>query len=169
MADLIDNILDIEQEMFLSVKTKKEPFCLVACRENPVPFRGVRRAAFETWDELTLGSYLKDLKEAKEKGLNLMSLKYARMNNQIPCLNDNPIIESILIIHSDWNFEFFNKYPDIGNNSQESIKYLRGELETYSDRTISKYYDNLIRAKSEGRNLVEETYRNMFKLIGKQL
>ena len=169
MGDLIDQILDIEQEMFLSVKTKKEPLCLVSCRKNPAAFRGVRRAGFETWDEPTLDSYLSDLREAKEKGRNLMTLKYARMNEDIPCINDNPIIETILMIHSDMSLEFARKHPGIINDSQKGIRYLRSELETYSDRTVSRYHSNLIRAKFQGINLVEEAYRNMFKLIGLEL
>lgn len=169
MGDLIDKILDIEQEMFLSVNTKYEPLCLVSCRENPAAFRGVRRAAFETWDELTLDSYLNDLKEAKEKGRNLMTLKYARMNGDILCINDNPIIETILMIHSDMSLEFARKHPGIIDDNQKGIRYLRGELETYSDRTLSRYHSNLIRAKLQGINLVEEAYRKMYKLIGQEL
>lgn len=168
---MIDKILDIEQEMFLSVPTDDEPPCLVGCRENPAAFRGVRRASFKTWSIGTLNSYLGDLRDAKNRSVNLMTLKYAGMFDQIPCINDNPIIDAIVDIEAEWNREFLKKHPGIAREqkSDRAYKYLRGELETYSDRTLERYHSNLISAKSQGRNLVEETYRNMFALLGKEI
>ena len=44
--------------------------------------------------------------------------------------------------------------------------YLRGELETYSDQTLELYYQDLLQALREGRNLSEERYSNMSRKLG---
>ena len=89
---LIEKILELELNMFLNVPSRYP----ASCQENPDAFRLYRRVQFSVWSQETLQSYLDDLSQAKEKGDNLMTLKYARMENLIPPLNENPIIDRIV-------------------------------------------------------------------------
>lgn len=111
---------------------------------------------------------------AKAASSWLMTLKYARMNNQIPRLNPNRLIDKIVNIETELLQKFKEKYPHLVRNIGTGT-YLRSELETYSDKTLELYYTkelyytNLLRARKAGRNLVEETYISIFISIFKKL
>jgi hypothetical protein len=104
---LISKILDLKLEMFLTVPTEQK----ASCQEYPDSFRLHRRAQFALWSENTLRSYLKDLEKAETDGSNLMTIKYARMDNLIPCRNKNPLIQKIIDVQYRWQQEMFSKYP----------------------------------------------------------
>ena len=84
--EIIADILEMELEMFLSVPTD-QPY---SCQQDPAGFRLHRGAQFSIWAEDTLGSYQDDLRRAREEGTNLMTIKYARMEDLIPRKNFNP-------------------------------------------------------------------------------
>jgi hypothetical protein len=140
--NLIEKILQLELEMFLKVRSRYP----VRCQENPDAFRFHRGAQFSVWSEETLRSYLDDLTKAKEQDHNLMTLKYARMENLIPDLKTNPVIDEIVQMEVGAQREMLSHYPNIlsqgrpledDSSGVTSFKtYLRGELETYSDRTL---------------------------------
>ena len=165
--DLIEKVLDVELDMFLAVNSV-EP---TSCKENPNAFRFIRGSGFGTWSYDTLASYIGDLNKAKQEGKNLMTQKYARMGNQVGCLNFNPIIDKIVDIENKSLQRFKEKYPHLlgsveqGETDRAGV-YLRSELETYSDKTLNLYYANLLRAKEEKRNLEEEIYSDIFKKLG---
>lgn len=173
MGDLIDKVLDIEQDMFINVKASNDSPCQNLCRENPSAFRGIRRAQFETWSEETLESYYNDLLGAVNDGDNLMIIKYAKMDRNFtddhifpPKFNDSNkdvIIGKIVEIEKEWREN--NKYKHLLRKSDSGMRYMRGELKTYSIKTLGLYHKNQLQAKKDGRNLVEETYSNMFKVI----
>ncbi len=102
---LIETILDLELNMFLTVPSRYP----ASCQKAPDAFRLHRGAQFSVWSEETLQSYLDDLLEAKEKGQNLMTLKYARMENLIPPLNVNPIIDMIVQMETEAQREMLYK------------------------------------------------------------
>jgi len=123
-----------------------------------------------------LSSYEEDLQRAKQQGRNLLTEKYARMDDVIPPLTINPLIEVIVDIETDWQRQLENLYPALfvrccrqtdrdGNGSDFSI-YLRGELETYSETTLDLYYDNVKAALSEGRNLAIEALEQLVTTAG---
>ena len=143
--ELLEEILEIELEMFLSVKAKGNP----SCQEDPESFRVHRGAQFRVWSERTQESYLGDLKKAREEGINLMTLKYARMEGLIPRRNTNPLIDDIAVLQYTWQMQMFEKYPhmmagarDLSSTDDTEYRtsfetYLKGELETYSDETLA--------------------------------
>ena len=152
-TDIIENILDFELKMFLSVKSRHK----ASCQEHPDSFRINRKAQFLSWSGKTLNCYLKDLQEADRKGVNLMTQKYARM-------------ESIIEIQYGWQNQMFDKYPNLmgGARSLSSTDdtsfgtsfetYMRGELETYSDETLASLHKDLLDKVQEGESMTEELY-----------
>ena len=107
--ELTQEIIDLELDMFLNVRAR-EP---ASCQENPEAFRFHRGVLFSVWSEAALESYRDDLIRANAEGRNLMTLKYARMENSIPPLNENPLIDRIVEIERDRNDpELFRACPD---------------------------------------------------------
>jgi hypothetical protein len=168
----IENILQIELEMFLNVRSRYP----VSCQENPDAFRFHRGAQFSVWSEETLRSYLDDLIKANEQDHNLMTLKYARMENLIPALKTNPIIDEIVHMEVDAQREMLLRYPHVlgqgrpledDSTGMTSFKaYLRGELETYSDRTLELLHRDIQEARDRGENWVQQLYTNLFRKLG---
>jgi|AntAceMinimDraft_18_1070375.scaffolds.fasta_scaffold115212_2 hypothetical protein len=160
--ELIQEIIDRELDMFLNVPAR-EP---ASCQENPGAFRFYRGVSFSVWSEAALESYRDDLIRADAKGLNLLTLKYARMENIISPLSENPLIDQIVEIEIAWTKELAVKYPNLRSRGRPidedgprgtSIKtYLRGELETYSDNTLALYYQNQIQFLERKENLAEK-------------
>lgn len=172
--DLIEKILETELSMFMSVPSRYPS----DCREHPDVFRLHRKAQFSPWSEETLQSYLDDLLKAREEGLNLMTLKYARMENLVGPLNSNPIIEKIIQMQMEAQREMHSLYPGIVGRGRPledersgttSFKtYLRGELETCSDRTLELLFRDLLKAKSKGQNWAKMLYDHLAGSLGHQ-
>jgi len=162
--ELMHDIVSIELRMFLTVQTAGP----TTCQEQPETFKLMRRAGFHVLSSETLESYLQDLQEALEEDRNLVSLKYARIDEIIPCLNDNHLIGEIVEIEERWLRELEKKYPLTFRSRADFAAgiYLRSELETYSDRTLELYLKDLTKALDEGRNLTAERYTYLFKQLG---
>jgi hypothetical protein len=172
--NIIEKILEKELHMFLTVPVMGR----AGCQEHPVEFQRHRKAQFSTWSREALKSYLNDLVCAEKDGINLMTLKYARMGDQIPCLNDDPQIEQIVEIQYAWQKEMFKKYPHLmsrgrlldsrddtaGHTSFET--YLRGELETYSSETLRHLYREMENARQKSINLNEKVYEFLVESFG---
>ncbi len=172
MEGLIERILDIEWEMFTSVPARggREP-----CQDDPATYRLIRVANFHTWSDAALASYLTDLEEARRKGRNLITLKYARMEGSIPPLSPESahIIERIVRRECEWAQEFREGNPEEelarpvwaseekGAGKVSSETYLRCELETYSPRTLDYYYQDTLSISARGENRVEAAVRRM--------
>lgn len=166
--DLVNKILAIELSMFETV-----PSTSSECEKSPETFKTVRRSQFETWSQEALQSYLRDLNEALKKGRNLMTEKYAQIDRIAGFGRLNPIIDQIIEKEEIWRDEFNQKYPHILKDEERYMYgvpfwkvYLRAELETYSDETLEFRFQDILKSSSEGRNLLEESYTNMFKRIG---
>ena len=161
---LIENVIDLEWEMFSSVKAS-EPS---ACQEREKTFRLMRWMSHSVLSEGLLEFYLHDLRQAKDLGRNLMTEKYARMEGQIPALKQNPLIARIVEIEIAWKNEVARKYPHTfrGEVARAFGNYMACELETYSDGTLASYYHEVAEARRKKRNLVEERYANLFAKLG---
>ena len=177
-SSLIKEILNRELSMFVSVPSRFP----ASCQADPEGFRLHRSSQFSVWTKKALRSYLKDLKKAEKLGKNLMTLKYARMENQIPPLHNDPEVEKridrMISIQQKWQQELAVKYPGIigrgrplaeQKNTQQTTSfstYLRGELETYSVKTLALLHKDLIKAESGRKNLAEGIYLALAKNLG---
>lgn len=171
---LIEAILEIELEMFLSVNPQKTS----TCQEHPESFRMHRRAQFASWSQETLSSYLEDLREAKDGGRNLMRIKYARMQGLIEGGETSPLVEEILRLSLGWQKEMFRKYPGIMSGARPLTDegeadrmtsfetYARGELETYSVRTLESLRRDMAGVQERGGNWSEEIYKFLVEKSG---
>lgn len=175
---LIADIVERELEMFLTVPSATP----APCQENPDGFRTFRSIQFQAWSMDTLQSYQNDLVKAKEENKNLMTLKYARMDNLVPALHDKPqaldLIDEITSLSMEWQEEMFARYPlfisqgrsldDQGKDDSATSfkKYLRGELETYSLLTLTSLYRDMMDRKIKDRNMTEEIYSGLVTRLG---
>ncbi len=171
---LIDAILEIELRMFLTVN----PVQTSGCQEYPESFKLHRRAQFQPWSEEALGSYLEDLHAAEELGENLMRRKYARMQGLLPPAEESPVVEEIVQMKMDWQRAMFRDYPAVMSGARpltdESTRaqmtsfetYARGELETYSERTLGLLHRDLLAMLATGESLSEKVYDHLVRASG---
>lgn len=173
--ELILKIIDKEFEMFQNVK---DMYGRASCQDDPKTFKIMRASQFVSWSAEALESYLNDLDEAAGGNRNLLAEKYARMmqstmplkyfeiKHLLPELDPETIllVNKIVAIEVEWQKEAMNKYPDIvgrgrpiyssqDNSMSTSMEtYIRGELLTYSRKTLELYYKNCLGLKSKGIN-----------------
>lgn len=159
---LIEKIVDLEEEMFKAVKVSEPSLC----QERLKTFRIMREMTFSVWSIAGLESYLNDLKEAVKNGRNFLTEKYARMDNLIAVINNNPLIDVIVSFERDWMLDLHEQYPNAVNMQGDFTNYTKSELETYSDATLKEYYETLKRAKLEEINLAEVRFLKMYKRFG---
>ena len=168
-------ILEKELAMFVAVPTEHE----APCQQNPEGFRLFRAAQFSVWSLATLDAYLHDLGQAELQGKNLMTLKYARMDNLIAELHEGPdaylMIDKIVSIELMWQRDMLSKYPSfmkrariIDEQQQDNRftsfkRYLRAELETYSYSTLQELLNDVTEAETAGNNMTESIYDSMVK------
>lgn len=155
---IISAIVSLEWEMFQQVKSAYP----VACQNNPGAFQQIRGSIFDYWPIELLNSYRRDLLAAKKTKRNLITEKYARMDNLIPPLKIHPYIERIVAIEAVWQSEIKSLYPALyqrvcresnkSNNGSNFCVYLRSELETYGDQTLKLYYEWVQLALKKNQN-----------------
>ncbi len=163
--NLVERILEIEVEMFLAVPTETD----TPCRSQIDDMRLHRRSQFAGWSVDTCRSYLADLEEAQAAGRNLLMLKYARMENRVPPLSDNPLIPVILDCFVGWQKQILEEYPNVMNGGREldGFKaYLSSELETYSPKTLSLLNKDIDSNRRESVNMTQKVYEYMAQLAG---
>lgn len=187
--DLLNEIIGVELQMFQNVPNVGGQ---ALCQEDPKTFKIMRFSQGMSWSEATLKSYLKDLKEAEKDGRNLLTEKYARMmkstspleyaqiEHLLPPLDPEvfPLIDKIVEIVLQWQEELAERFPYVLGrgrplrSSQDTQfatsfeTYLRGELVTYSKRTLEHYHQNLMRQKMENMNGAEITLEFTVKQYG---
>lgn len=170
-AALIDRIVGLEEAMFIAVV----PEAPAPCQQDTVTFGIMRRAQFSAWPDDALDSYYSDLTAAKKTGKNLMTLKYARMDDRIPPLNNDPMIKGIVEIQTEWQYRLLEKYPALigrGRPVEDAVmgvsfkKYLAGELETYSSRTLACLGRHVKNLYDSGGNMSEQVYGHMVAAFG---
>jgi len=165
---LIKDIIQLEWEMFSSV-VASEPN---SCQEDRKTFQVMRWMSYSAFDEKLLKSFFENLKQAKQDERNLMTEKYGKMEGIIPHLEESADIERIADAEVKWMKEVSEKYPltfprDNAENADKKFNnYLKCELETYSEVTLSLYADLVKKSLDAGNNLVEERYNNLFMKMG---
>lgn len=187
--EIISKILEIEWKMFEKVSSIDGN---AVCQEDPETFRIMRTSQALSWSEETLNSYLEDLEMAQEQGRNLMTEKYARMmastspsefakiaHSLPPLAPEVPnLIEKIIAITLKWEEDLLRRFPNVVKrgrplrSSEDSIDttsfetYLRGELATYSRRTLELYYNHISKQDSGNINGSEITLERTVKQYG---
>jgi hypothetical protein len=187
--NLIDMIVDIEWKMFQNVQNTGGR---AACQDDYETFKINRSSQMAGMPETALESYLDDLAEADKNGRNPLSEKFARMmqstspseyaliEDLLPPLDPEvpPLIDKIVEIVLEWEQELSDKYPHIlgrgrplrstadtpAATSKET--YLRGELATYSARTLGLYLEYLLHQKADNVNGSGIILENMVKQYG---
>lgn len=175
MKNLIEEIVNFEWNEFQNVKNEGGR---ASCQDNWSTFEIARKSQFLSWNNEMLKSYYDDLLNSKDQGHNLLTEKYARMmestapkqfekiKDNIPVLSieKKNLIEEIIKIRIKWAEEFAMKYPFISGNGRlihsyednlygTSVEtYLRGELGTYSEKTIKLYHNYVKQLENEGKN-----------------
>ena len=174
--EVIKNILDIEWDMFQTIPVESKAACQESSKES---FLWVRESMFITWSADTLNSYYDDLVKTKDAGENVMTDKYALIDNLILPLSYNPFIDEIVKIEEKWQEELAGKYPAVfaagrtldpsGSQGAGSVPfdvYRGSELQTYSDLTLDYLFRDISNALREGKNLSEQTYTQIYKAMG---
>jgi len=187
---LIKNILQAEWDMFQRVRNVGGR--RASCQEDSKTFDIMRSSQFKSWSKDALESYLNDLVEAKKEGRNLLTEKYARMmastspseyaniKHSLPPINpDVPgLIEKVLEIVHEWETEVLKKYPKVFERGRflesfddspertSKMTYLKGELLTFSLKTLRLYYNSLMGMKSKNINGSEVILEEMVKSYG---
>ncbi|MEK0306248.1 DUF4125 family protein [Bifidobacterium favimelis] len=178
---LVEEVVRHEWDQFQEVNNEGGP---ANCQGNWPVFHQMRRSQFLVWPLDLLSSYADDLDQADRSGRNLLTEKYGRMMESTAPedyrRNITPYLprlglerqarqEAIIDREVAWAKDFKGRYPRLGRQmrvlrtSQDTGSatsfetYLRGELGTYSARTLDLYESMVRRMADQGRNLTEET------------
>ncbi len=186
---LIDRIVELEWKAFDKVENQGGR---ASCQDDLRTFSIMRKSQYMLWDEEMLESFISDFEEANAKGWNLITEKYGRMEetsapaeyekikDSLPVISEEKkqIIEAIVEIQVGMMEEFAKEYPKAAgearsihtsedtpyNTSYET--YLRGEISTYSDTTLSLYGRFVAGCAQNGRNIAKETITNSALMYG---
>ena len=106
--------------------------------------------------------------------------EYEKIKDKLPEISDKKqeITENILKIYLPWRKEVNKNYPKLSNAGRPLEKdddtrtvtsvetYYRGELLTYSEKTLELYYLYILDCVRDGRNLVYDNLENTVKMYG---
>jgi hypothetical protein len=186
---LILDIVELEWEMFSGVNNFGGR---ASCQEDYLTFKIMRASQAEAWNDEVLQSYYDDLVLAKSQNRNLMTEKYARMmestspgeyqriSRLLPVVDGSSLdlIEKIIGINLTWKVETAAAYPNLTKRGRAIYTkedtysftsfetYLRGELRTYSPKTIQCYYAMTLEYLNRGENIEEIYLLNTVKKYG---
>lgn len=164
-TQLIEQIIALELDMFIAVKNRGGT---AVCQERPDSFRIMRNMAHAVMPEAYLESYLNDLKQAAADNRNLMTEKYALMEGLIPIKNDSPVITELVRMESEWRKEVAAQFPRSvqPDGHQSFCIYLKGELQTYSPKTLKIYLNYAQSVQEQHGNLVRKRYEILMRKLG---
>lgn len=189
-ADLINTLVNLEWEAFDNTTNEGGR---ASCQDDWTTFEIMRKSQYLTWSEEMLESYIADFNEANQRGWNLITEKYGRMEESTspanwerikdsfpPISNEKKaIIESIVGVQVGMMEEFAKEFPDAAANARsihtsEDTEYntsyetyLRGELSTYSDNTLVLYGRFIANLAANGENLAKMIISNTALLMQK--
>ncbi len=188
-ARLVDEVVAAEWEAFDKVKNEGGR---ADCQDNWETFSKMRKSQYMTWSIEMLESFLDDMRQAQAKGWNLITEKYARMEestapeeyakiaDKLPQRDDHTkaIVEEIVKFQVGFMEELAEDYPKVAGTARaihtyedtpydtSYETYLRGELLTYSERTLSLYGQYVVDHVKSEKNLAIEIMTNTALLYG---
>ncbi len=186
--ELISEVVSIEWTMFQGVNNKGGR---ANCQDMPQTFYIMRSTQFRNWTDEMIQSYYDDLFEALGTGRNLLSEKYAYMMRStapdeweqikdiVPPVTPekSDIVEKIIDIEMEWADDLVKRYPYFmtrarpvhtnQDNRGTSIEtYSRGELSTYSIKTLKLMLEHFAKMRDEGLNVQEMVIADEAKEYG---
>ena len=158
------------------------------CQDNREDFIIMRKSQWETFNEETLLSYLEDLNSKNnplfQKYAQMMKYnspeEYKKIKDILEKASDEKtdLVNKIMFIYMEWEKEFFERYPIFSSmgrplysseddNIETSIEtYLRGELLSYSEKTLKLYLNYVIDNKEKNINLAIKNMDNLARMQG---
>lgn len=188
-TELINDIVSAEWDFFQRVNNAGGR---ADCQDMPETFGIMRSSQFDIWTDEMIASYYDDLREAYNQDRNPLAEKYAYMMEstfpeeyvelagEIPAVSEDKaaLVEAIIAIQMPWAEEMAAKYPQYMrrgrplHTSEDSAAvtsletYSRGELKTYSTKTLELMLEHFRQARDEGRNLQEESDTEQVRQLG---
>lgn len=182
-------LIELEWSFFQAVQNEGRR---ADCQNDPETFYIMRKSQFDSWNAALIDSYLTDLRNSNAAGENPIAEKYARMLEDtaperfftlcslLPTLSSDiqHIITEIVRIQLNWMNEYVRLYPHLSSGNRIVHKeqaqlgetsfetYLRGELSTYSLRTLTLYLDYVKKLKAKNANLVLITMTHTVQYYG---
>ncbi len=189
MNNLLENIIALEWDEFQKVNNAGGR---ASCQNDWKTFQIMRRSQFSAWNKEMLESYHSDLVTAINNGRNLLTEKYARMmestvpekyqaiKDKLPLITEGKkkLIDKITQISIKWQEEFAREYPNISGQGRPIHTdedgpfitfietYERGELSTYSEKTLKLYYKFITQLLEENKNLSKIVIENTVREYG---
>ena len=186
---LVEDIVKEEWDQFDRVQNQGGR---AFCQDDWTTFEIMRKSQYLEWNEPMLESFIADFEAANSCGWNLITEKYARMEkttvpeeyerikDKLPAHTDrqDAIIEQIVSIQVGMMEDVASKYPKLADNARtlrtaddkpwdtSYETYLRGELGTYSEVTLSLYGMFIAELAKKGENLAYNIISNTAKLYG---
>jgi hypothetical protein len=175
---VLREILDLEWVMFQEVRGLDGP---APCQQDRSTFEIMRSSQVASWNQEIAQSYLEDLRRARAGGRNLMTEKYARMMEStspcecrglgavVPALDGShdALVEHLAELSIRWMEAVAAKYPLVSARGRpiracEDSRfttsfetYNRGELATYSSKTLRLLEDHYLQMVAAGINPAE--------------
>ena len=182
---LIDEILEKEWNYFSNLNNIGGR---ADCQDNREDFIIMRKAQWLTFNEETLLSYLEDLNSKNnplfQKYGQMMKYNSPKEYEKIKNLLEQPssqkldLVEKIMEVYMKWEEEFFKAYPIFSSmgrplyskqddDEDTSIEtYLRGELLSYSEKTLALYLKYILEMKNKNINLAIKNMDNLASMQG---
>ena len=182
---LIDEILEKEWNYFSNLNNIGGR---ADCQDNREDFITMRKAQWLTFNEETLLSYLEDLNSKNnplfQKYGQMMKYNSPKEYEKIKNLLEQPssqkldLVEKIMEFYMKWEEEFFKAYPIFSSmgrplyskqddDEDTSIEtYLRGELLSYSEKTLALYLKYILEMKNKNINLAVKNMDNLASMQG---